>query len=236
MGRLLKPPTTSKAAALEAAQIAALPTGHPKRAVLLERAAHRAERAARFEAQTQRLAQLEAKALAKAQAKAKREASAQRKAGLEARRQARAKKRTERELAQVQKMERAGARMDAAYLRSERKREAAVRRENRAARVEYEREIKTLLETNPWRLVYQQQDILDIAHRRKTVLIRDERSAKAVMGDDDPETILEWKRMAREAKSAINSWQTEKRKLQHYTLVARAFDETENLDLSQAPV
>lgn len=235
MGRTLKPPRVTKLAEIEAKRMAKLddPVGI---AALALKAQRRLDRAQRFAAQIQRQAELktksEAQALAKAakderlaaqaarqaQAEAKRQARAERRAEIESRRQAR----LERKLAKEAKWAARAEREEKAYQWRQRKAEIA---DYKANRLVYLNERKRLAKENPWALVLEQEDIVELAYRRKTLLRQDERGAKAVMGHDDPETILEWNRLAKEWRSATNSWQHEKRKLHKLTLEARAFDE-----------
>lgn len=236
MGRTLKPPRVSKLAEIEAKRMAKLDDPVEIAAMALK-AQRRLDRAQRFAAQIQRQAELKAKREAQTAAKArkderlaakaalesqrqaKRQARLEKRAGVELRRQAR----LERKLAKEAKWAARAEREEKAYQWRMRKAEIA---DYKANRLVYLNERKWLAKENPWALVLEQEDIVELAYRRKTLLRQDERGAKAVMGADDPETILEWKRLAKEWRSATNSWQHEKRKLHKLTLAAREFDES----------
>lgn len=235
MGRTLKPPRVTKQAEIEAKRMAKL-DDPAQIAALAAKAAKRLERAQRFAAQIQRQAELKAKREAKAAAKAlkderlaakaalvaqvesRRKARLNRRAEVELRRQAR----LERKLAQEAKWAARAEREEKAYQWRQRKAEIADYKANRLA---YLNERKRLAKENPWALVLEQEDIVELAYRRKLLLRFDARGAQAVMGADDPETIEEWKRLSKEFKSAHNSWQHEKRKLHKLTYLAREFDE-----------
>jgi fused signal recognition particle receptor len=210
-----------------------------KIAALAAKAQRRLERAQRFTLQVQRQAELKAKREAKSQAQAqakalrderhatkaaleaqrqaKRQARAERLAGIESRRQAR----LERKLAKEAKWQALAEKEEKAYQWRQRKAEIADYRENR---LEYIKERKRLAKENPWALVLEQEDIVDLAYRRKLLLKQDERGARSVVGPDDPETIVEWRRLTKEFRSASSSWQHEKRRLRKLTLEAQAFD------------
>ncbi len=243
MGRPLKTPKPPPATELKRlARLAAVLTVDPTNAkanaqlsLVVARAARRSDRLARAQAQAQAKAKRESRAKAKVELEAKRESRAQAKVELEALREAKREARASR-LAQIEarraaraqrvatrakRLDDAAARQERAYLWAQRKAEIADRKANRDP---YLREQKRLLEEEPWTLVERQQDIVEIAGRRVVQLRLDTRAALAVSGPDDPETVVEYQRLVKETKSALNSRQYETRRFKRYERIARDFD------------
>lgn len=251
MSHQLKPPKPpSKAELATIARLAIVVAANPNDArakarldALLAKGARRAQRAkrvadqieARAAAQAKREARAAEKAEAEALRKARREARAAEKAELESARKAKRDERAARAAAKVargfaraqrkaireRKLILAAQKQEKAYQWALRKAEIA---DYKANRVPYLREVKRLLAEEPWTLVERQQDIVEIAARRVIRLRLDTRAALAVSGPDDPETILEYQRLVKETKSALNSRQYETRRLKRYEAVAREFD------------
>lgn len=249
MGRTLKPPRVSKLAEVEAKRMAKL-SDPVQIAVLAAKAQRRLERAKRFADQAQHQIELkakrEARAAAKAlkderlaakaaltaQAQAKRQARAEKRAGIDLRRQARVARRAGVDSRRQARLNRQKEKEEKWVARAEKEEKAYQWRQRKAEiadfkehRLKYLEERKRLARENPWALVLEQEELVELAYRRKLLLRQDERGAKSVMGADDPETILEWHRLKKGFRSASNSWQHEKRKLLKLTLAAREFDE-----------
>jgi hypothetical protein len=229
VGRLIQAPNNAQAAidAQTLAKLATKPQNAGNLARLAEvarRAANRAARGAKYEAQLlaleTRLARLEAKRQAQLELDLRREARAKLLAQRDANRAARAARAKAKEQRWVTLAEKEEYR----YNLSQRKIQIKSEKLERAERVKYRADLKHLMATQPWKLVAQQQDIVDNAYKRKNSLNLEVRGALAVMGADDPETIIEWKRVSKEAQSACNSHTYEKRKLKRLERLAREFD------------